>query len=311
MTFDACPLCKSSRFELFSKVKDYEYGATNYWYKYLECKDCQCVYIDKPPKDELDIIYPKNYYSTGKTNSKKFELKNTAQFIKLFFDRRLFSGILKKISCKSISCLDVGGGSGWLLNVIQNLDTRVQYTAVIDLSEESRIIAENNGHVFFCSKIEDLKVDKKFNLVLMLNLIEHVSDPKKVLQNTFNLMDSGGMLLIKTPNTDSLNRKLFKKKYWGGLHAPRHFVLFNKNNFINIARFIGFEIADFSYTQGAPQWAASIMGSYMIKDIARSRKRPIDTSYIFMILGFSFALFDLIMLPLLKTDQMVFVLRKP
>ena len=52
---------------------------------------------------------------------------------------------------------------------------------------------------------EKAKIDRKFDLILMLNLIEHVEDPYLVLQKIFDNTATGGFVVIKTPNTNSLN----------------------------------------------------------------------------------------------------------
>jgi len=37
----------------------------------------------------------------------------------------------------------------------------------------------------------------------------------------------GGHLFIETPNLASLDARLFRRRYWGGYHLPRHFHLFD------------------------------------------------------------------------------------
>ena len=65
----------------------------------------------------------------------------------------------------------------------------------------------------------------------MLNLIEHISDPRGTLLQIEKMMNKGGIVLIKTPNTESLDARFFKNSYCGGLHCPRHWMLFSQKSF--------------------------------------------------------------------------------
>jgi len=66
---------------------------------------------------------------------------------------------------------------------------------------------------------------RKFDLIMMLNLIEHVRDPVAVLQKMKRHAGADGLILIKTPNYDSLDARIFRHRNWVGLHCPRHWVI--------------------------------------------------------------------------------------
>ena len=306
----ACPICKSEKTLPFSKVSDVEYYSTNHIFEYLECEVCNIVFLKNPPLDRLNEIYPDSYYSIEGPSSSANWLMSQLQFLKARIEKRLFSKCLGKVSGENLNCLDIGGGSGWITNLIRDSDQRVKSTTVLDINSASKEIAVLNGHNFICDVIENISMKAKFDFVIMLNLIEHVNDPRKVLLSTHAAMKSDGLLLIKTPNTKSLNRLLFKNFYWGGLHAPRHWVLFNKANFISLIEDCGFSVEFFRFTQGAPQWAASIIGSIRLFMGNRCSRLPIHRDKFFAPLNLIFAIFDYLLILILKTDQMIILLRK-
>jgi hypothetical protein len=80
-----------------------------------------------------------------------------------------------------------------------------------------------------------------------------------VLIKIEKLLNPGGVVIIKTPNIESLDARLYKKSFWGGLHCPRHWVLFSENSFKTALEGSGLAIDKLKYTQGAPFWAISIM----------------------------------------------------
>ncbi len=300
-----CPLCGSVEVRVLAVVRDEEYATSNAAYTYVECLACRAVYLPLPPTKSLKQIYPPNYYSAqpGKT-------LGLLQRVKSALEGRYFRKLLARVPGGSLEILDVGGGTGWMASAMRQADPRVKGSTVLDLDPGMRAAALAHGHAFVCKRIEDFRSRKTYDFISLLNLIEHVADPRRVLKSLRASLKPGGFLLIKTPNTDSLDRHLFESSYWGGYHAPRHWVLFDRKNFAHLAQECGFEIESFSYTQGAPQWAASLMALLARWAWVKVRpERPMfeqPLSKFFMALG---AAFDMLRGPWAKTDQMFFVLK--
>ena len=308
-TASQCPLCHSAGTRLLSSVRDVEYFTSDGVFHYYGCDDCGSIHLKDPPVDRLGEIYPNNYYSVSGPGQRKSLLATVLESVKASMDKRLYARVLKTIPGDILSCLDIGGGAGWMMNVVRDADSRVRKTAVLDINENSRAPAEENGHRYLNHTVEMLRAENEFHFILMLNLIEHVADPMRILTNVCKALTPSGRLLIKTPNTKSWNRRLFEKHYWGGYHAPRHWVLFNKESFYKLAADCGFAVESFRYTQGAPQWVASILGTWELYHPGASRK-PLYNRPLCSILTLLFAGFDFLRLPLSRTDQMIIVLKK-
>jgi len=221
MTGDSpgCPVCGSRRLRFFAKARDVEYYTSHKMFAYQECADCASVFLESPPVDQLRLIYPPNYDSYQAAQGSDSFL----ECVKARLDLHLFDKLLAQIPGESLKVLDVGGGSGWLLTLVRKASNRVQHTHEIDFDEGAKSAAELAGHAFHCCWIEEFSSDQKFDLILMLNLIEHVSDPRAVLSAMRNLLSPGGLILIKTPNVDTLDCRLFRNHNWGGFHCPRPF----------------------------------------------------------------------------------------
>src|SRR4029079_15993998 len=97
-----------------------------------------------------------------------------------------------------------------------------------------------------------------FDVALMIQTIEHVSDPPAVLRATRELLRPGGRLLLVTDNTGSLDFRMFRGRHWGGYHFPRHWNLFNRDAMRALANKVGLEVVLIS-TQVTPvNWVYSI-----------------------------------------------------
>jgi SAM-dependent methyltransferase len=218
--------------------------------------------------------------------------------------------VLNQIPGQTLSALDVGGGTGWLLNSVKMSDPRPMATQVVDINPAAKDAAEQAGHRYFLGPIEKFESSEKFDLILMLNLIEHVRRPDEILGRARGLLSRDGFLLIKTPNFDALDAIIFRHRSWGGYHTPRHFVLFNRRSFTRVAEAQGLEVVSFAYTQGAPFWTVSVMNELRLMGLVDiSRERPSIYHPLVPLFQGLFAGFDFIRQPFAKLSQMFFTLR--
>jgi SAM-dependent methyltransferase len=302
-----CPVCGSHQVRSFARARDVEYYTSDSIYAYLQCDRCKSICLESPPTDQLDKIYPPNYYSYDPLR----QLTSITERVKGFLDARLFQTLLRRIPGENLNVLDVGGGAGWLLSTLRKVSLRIKATHEIDINERARSAAESAGHVFHCCRVEDFSSSESFDLILLLNLIEHVADPAAILKVMRELLSPEGLILIKTPNVDTLDCRLFRNHNWGGFHCPRHFVLFNRQSIIDLGQRCGLQAIQATYTQGAPQWACSILGSLGLNGwIQISANRPLYTHPLYPYLCAIAATFDLIRSPIMATAQMFIVFRR-
>lgn len=301
-----CPVCLSKKTGPFAKARDLEYLTSEDIFTYYHCDSCGSLFLHPVPSGRLSEIYPPSYYSfhEGKTS--------LIEKVKQALDRRMFAKALRGLPGKELAVLDIGGGTGWLLDLVRASDQRVQFTQVVDMDPQAKRTAEAKGHSFFKGTIEGFRPTQKFDLVLMINLIEHVKDPVAILQKVERLLKPGGMVLIKTPNIDSLDARLFRNRNWGGYHCPRHWVLFEENSLRKALSRTRLVLFSLRYTQGAPFWAQSLMMGLFQKGLIRyTYEKPLVVHPLFAPLAALFAVFDLLRSPFTKTSQMVVLLKKP
>lgn len=297
----SCPLCKSQA-NWWCKQTDWEYFTTEEYFNYFKCTHCELLFIGLPPVDQLSTIYPPSYYSFVAPD------KSIVFKIKEYLDVRLFRKIIKNIPGDSLNILDIGGGGGWLLNNIKHTDKRIASTAIVDIDPQCTDIAAQNGHTYYLSRIETFNTDRKFDLIVLLNLIEHVDNPQQIIQKIGTFLSPKGCVIIKTPNCESWDARLFKKYYWGGLHCPRHWNIFSKKSLHLLTGNSQLEISKLLYTQGAPFWTYSLL--VLLKgNRLKKNKRPLINHPLFPFISACFAVFDFIRGAFVPTSQM-FVLLK-
>jgi SAM-dependent methyltransferase len=283
-----CPVCGGADARPWAIAHDVEYRTSDDAYAYVRCEPCGAVYLEDPPVDRLAQIYPANYYSY------ETQKAGLVARVKAKLDARLLNRLLASLPATSIAALDVGGGDGVLLTQLRALDQRVAHTQVVDLDPSAKSRAVAAGHDYFCGRIEDFVADRPFDLIILLNLIEHVALPGAVLERVREALAPGGVVLVKTPNVDSLDARLFRHRDWGGYHCPRHWVLFNRANLTGLAERSGLRVRRFSYTQGAPFWTVSVLAALARRRLARvTPEHPMVEHPLFPVLNGIFAGFDL------------------
>ena len=187
-----CLACGSASVSSWAVARDVEYQSTTDEFEYVRCADCDTISIADPPSGRLSEIYPDTYYSFSEGSM------SLAERVKQWLDRRMFKKLFAGIQGDSLSALDVGGGTGWLLSQAREVEPRLKNTAVVDIDAQAREGAEKLGHAFHLGRVEDFKTDRKYDLILLLNLIEHVEDPVGVLSKMRELLAPGGRILAKT-----------------------------------------------------------------------------------------------------------------
>ncbi|MBZ5609039.1 MAG: class I SAM-dependent methyltransferase [Acidobacteriia bacterium] len=293
-----CPVCKSAEVQHWARAKDVEYYTSADWFDYFRCEPCDVLFLSPLPADRLSEIYPSNYYAYAQSG------RSFVQRVKSWLDQRGLRRILREIAGDRLSALDIGGGTGEILNQVRAVDSRVRFTQVVDLDPKAEQIALSRGHAYARSRIEDFPADRSFDLILLLNLIEHVEDPISVLRKAGSMLAPQGRMLVKTPNFDSLDARLFRHRSWGGYHCPRHWTLFTAQSFERAASAAGLRVNRISYTQGAPFWAISIFELLRKAGwVKASADAPAPFHPLIPVLQGVFAFLDLARTPFSHTSQ--------
>lgn len=294
-----CLACRSTEVSPWASARDVEYHSCGDAFGYVHCERCGALSIAEVPSARLGEIYPDTYYSFSEARM------SLAERVKQWLDRRQFRKLLAGIEGESLSALDVGGGTGWLLSQARAVEPRLKHTAVVDIDPQARERAQALGHSFHLGRVETFESDRKYDLILLLNLIEHVDDPVAVLAKMRSLLAPGGVMLVKTPNHDSLDARLFRHSSWGGYHCPRHWVIFTPESFGQAVASAGLRLERLEMTQGAPFWAVSALEWLGRRGLVRTgRDRPMCRHPLFSPLLAAFAAMDIVRKPFSRTSQM-------
>lgn len=118
--------------------------------------------------------------------------------------------------------LDVGYGEGGLLEIA------AQHGWVchgVEISPAALQYGERRGWVVSADVENDARFPHGgFDVVTMMECIEHLVDPQRLIFNAAKLLRPGGILHLTTPNARSLNCRLLGLK-WSVVSPPEHLTL--------------------------------------------------------------------------------------
>jgi len=166
---------------------------------------------------------------------------------------------VKSLATPAPRILDVGGGNGEISERFVR-QGGARSALVVDPDPDSIEVARGRGLDGFAGMIEELETDDRYDLILMLNLIEHVADPVAVLDRAAGLLAPGGLIWLQTPNFRSLDARLFRRRNWAGYHCPRHWAIFSETGLRRALGRARLEAMEFRRTQGGGFWAQSLLG---------------------------------------------------
>ena len=189
-----CPACGHGH----SKV-----AMTRFERNVLQCSGCGVGYMEAFPADLGDVYSHEGYNDTQETNY----LHNVDYRKKRFALERLkiIRGHIKKAP-RDTRLLDVGCGTGWFLEVAMQ-EGFVGYG--LELGKEIAAATSKRLKIrVFTETLQEMPESEKFDVITLFDVLEHVPDPKSVLQAVHAHLRPGGIALIFCPNLDSVGMKI-------------------------------------------------------------------------------------------------------
>ncbi|MEE8061869.1 MAG: class I SAM-dependent methyltransferase [Gemmatimonadales bacterium] len=251
-----CPVCESADFRPLTVGFDYEIlTCTNPW-RFVECEHCHHVWLNpRPATFALPTIYPSTYYAYDTAA----RINPIALKGKAMLDRFKLGGIFRAFGRAPTSFLDIGCGSGQYLRVAERRGIDRSQIYGLELNDEVVAGLSGQGYQVFNERVETCESipDGSIDLATMFHVIEHVDDPLAVARRVHAWLRPGGVFAVETPNIDSLDARLFRDRYWGGYHIPRHWNLFRPDTLHRLFQQTGFEVVSTAYQTGHSFWMYS------------------------------------------------------
>ncbi|MBN2777434.1 MAG: class I SAM-dependent methyltransferase [Bacteroidales bacterium] len=205
-----CIFCKSSEYKIYDSLDGWEIS---------ECRSCRYIFTNPRPSDEdLQSFYDFDYFKDTRHHDKFFNSDGSVKSnVEDYYNR--IKDIEKWFSTRG-KLLELGSAHG---DFLYKMTQRGWETYGIEISVEAVELAlMKNNLKIFNGTFEDFETDKKFDVICMYQTLEHVKDPKYVIEKAFRLLNKNGILVIEVPNVKAFDLRISKKRKWLSYDLPRH-----------------------------------------------------------------------------------------
>lgn len=203
-SLEQCPLCSHRNIKLYNK--------TLFVWRCLSCG----LLFRKISETEFVKLYKNAWSDLGKHRD---EIGVTT----LDLARSYLQKIVVFLELKSLSglkILDFGTGKGEMLTAISELGADAYGIDPFGY----QYLEGKNFKVF--RSIKEIPKGILFDGIIANDAIEHLFSPRDRIKDLYKLLKDGGWFYIATPNSSSLNARVFMSR-WREFYNPGHIWLFN------------------------------------------------------------------------------------
>ena len=223
MDASVCNLCgKTNAVPVICDLPDLLLHRNEVSSTFVKCLSCGLIYQNpRPTLAEMADHYPPDYESYVS----QADLENSTLLLKQAYRYGIAKRCWFVTRYKSNGrLLDVGCATGIFLQGIQQYGNWEPYG--VEVNEQAAHVAQEHGIDIRLGTLEQAGFpDEFFDVVTLWDVLEHLHDPAGSLREIYRILKPDGLLVIRVPNANSWDSRLFGR-YWAGLDAPRHLYVF-------------------------------------------------------------------------------------
>ena len=181
------------------------------------------------------MAFDEHYFSTH-----TYENITFAKYSMYWWSNRFYATLARRHGKRGGRLLGVGSGMGHLVGQLEGSFE----TVGIDVNQwavrRSKEVAGQTA--LYTASAEELPFrENSFDVVIIKHIVEHLPNPEKAIHEIGRVTAPGGILILSTPNLDSL-LKPWKGERWIGYQDPTHISLRKPSEWLEMIRGAGFTL---------------------------------------------------------------------
>ncbi len=234
-----CYLCGNEQStERKGQVRD------NPFAKIYQCDACGLVYLTPCAQESSATFYQNGGMHGSADDATPVDrwLRDTARD-----DLRRFECLRELITNKNV--LDFGCGAGGFM-----LHAQEVAESVSGVELEKRLGQHFESHALaVCADIDHLPLEKKFDIITAFHVVEHLPDPRKILEKFKQRLNPAGKIIIEVPSASDALLTLYKNDpfsrftYWSC-----HLYLFDAHSLALMAKQASLHVTYIKHIQRYP-----------------------------------------------------------
>jgi len=222
----ACPLCQVTNADrpLWAAAG----------YQLRRCARCAFLYVSPRPTDEaLAAHYSTDYFMARQVLSGAENTRPTAQARKAAL---AFHHLIRELHPSAVRVCEIGCSFGYLLRDLRDLGYDVKG---YELSETTAAFGRERLGLDIESGTFPKGARDEFDVVIMRHVLEHVKEPRQLLESVLGSLRPTGIAIIVGPNSDSLNSRLFGR-HCSWIAPPDHLSYFTPATLTTLLGLLGY-----------------------------------------------------------------------
>lgn len=249
LEYTNCNFCNSDEYIPLYQIPDLLLGDVSNKFTFVKCVHCGLIYQNpRVTKQDIMKFYPDSYESYQSINLKTSWLMGKILRYGLQKRKRFVLNYRSKGRL-----LDIGCATGDFLDEVSHYGNNTQWELYgVEISKYAAELASKKKYLkIFNATLEECGFpDHYFDVITLWDVLEHLYDPAGSLSEIHRILKPGGILVIRVPNFNSLDRIIFKSE-WAGWDAPRHLYVFSKSTIAAYLDRNGFSILNLSTNIGS------------------------------------------------------------
>ena len=242
--FGVCEICGTLNWHVVyrGRVRDGMFGTYKEDGLVAQCDGCSVQRLTER------CVIPEDYYQTDRYREHLQQSVDTDKaFAEQDWTTRYTHDAIWPISIRNKTIADIGCGAGSFLDTCRG--QAAKQIAVEPCLPFQLSLKERNYHVFSETHEAVAVFPASADLIVSIQVIEHVSDPVGFLRDIGPLLKRGGTLLITTPNRDDILGSLVSKKFQEFFYRSVHRWYFDCGSLADCAKRAGYRVVDITTLQ--------------------------------------------------------------
>jgi 2-polyprenyl-3-methyl-5-hydroxy-6-metoxy-1,4-benzoquinol methylase len=236
-------------------------------FQLLQCTRCDFISVVNPITD-LSEIYNEAYYEGRGADplvDYAFELEHPEQTVRIFEWRGILEAVRHHYGPEfdGVRWLDYGSGAGGLVRFLRGRNVEAYGFDVGGFA--NRALARGVQNLTL-SELDDWR--DSFDVISVIEVLEHIHDPVPFLQSVGQLLRPGGLLFLTTGNADP-HRRSFAS--WGYVIPEVHISYFSPESLGRALEQAGFQ----AFPLGRSPGLKNIISYKILKTLGLKRTSPL------------------------------------
>lgn len=246
MEYIHCNLCGRDETKLLFRRRDDRLNVSDQAFNVVQCNSCSLVYVNpRPTEGEIVKFYNEHFYEANLSPEQSIESNRGRLEAMHRHVKDLPAGRL----------LDVGCFKGEFPYFMKRCSWEVHG---VEFASRPPNLFELDIHY---GPIETAPFEQQsFDLITMWAVLEHVYDPRGMLEKVGKFLKPAGRLVILVPNFNSIQGRILRHD-----DVPRHLTMFTKHTLTHMLGLTGYRPVGFKCSQDMCGGSTRGLSNFMVK----------------------------------------------